>query len=227
MSNELTGDYDVVVQFSTGAVNRVLAAMHSGNRLLHSLSTRVDDNPAFSRLVTAAMDGTAHAISDPNAAARFRAPLVAVAARAPVSDSRAPTGPLIERPPDSNMLPHPPPAASRDAQATFTSGASTLINTQATISELLKQVDHYSHLHGVAQMQIGCADHQSARRRSARHHPHSHEGPLHCSTATCGRGWRLTQTRSSFRRGASVRVISARRTTSCTICLSASPVACN
>ena len=55
MANPLTGDYDVVVQFSTGAVNRILAAMHSGNRLLHSLSTRIDDNPVFSRLVTAVM----------------------------------------------------------------------------------------------------------------------------------------------------------------------------
>ena len=37
----------------------------------------------------------------------------------------------------------------------FPNDASVLINTQATIAELLKQVDHYSHLHGVAQMQLG------------------------------------------------------------------------
>src|SRR5688500_12255622 len=100
MSNDLTGDYDVVVQFSTGAVNRVLAAMHRGNRLLHSLSTRVDDNPAFSRLVTAAMDHGGYAVSDPNTAASFRAPLVAAVTKPPASDSHTRPGPpVVERPP--------------------------------------------------------------------------------------------------------------------------------
>ena len=43
MANDLTGDFDAVVQFSVGAADRVLAAMHRGNRFPHSLSTRVSD----------------------------------------------------------------------------------------------------------------------------------------------------------------------------------------
>src|SRR5712692_5755043 len=45
MANDLTGDFDVVAEFSVAAVNRVLAAMHRGNRFPHSLSVRVDDTP--------------------------------------------------------------------------------------------------------------------------------------------------------------------------------------
>ena len=156
MSNDLTGDYDVVVQFSTGAVNRVLAAMHRGNRLLHSVSTRVDDNPAFSRLVTVAMDHSGFAVSDPTAASSFRAPLVAVAADLPAA-TESHTGSAVptERPPGQNLTPIAPPPVATVAKPTFLGNASVLINTQATIAELVKQVDHYSHLHGVAQMQLG------------------------------------------------------------------------
>ena len=45
MANALTGDFDVVAEFATQAVNRVLAAMHSAERFPHSMSLRVDDNP--------------------------------------------------------------------------------------------------------------------------------------------------------------------------------------
>ncbi len=45
MPNNLTGAFDVVAEFSTGAINRVLAAMHRGGRLQHSLSVRVDNTP--------------------------------------------------------------------------------------------------------------------------------------------------------------------------------------
>ncbi len=44
MANDLTGDFDVVVQFSKHAVERVLAAMHRGNRFPHTLSLRVTDS---------------------------------------------------------------------------------------------------------------------------------------------------------------------------------------
>ncbi len=50
MSNELTGDFDVVVEFTIGAANRVLAAMHRGERFPHSLTLRVDDSPPRSEL---------------------------------------------------------------------------------------------------------------------------------------------------------------------------------
>src|SRR5258708_2631386 len=45
MANNLTGDFDVVAEFALPAVNRVLAAMHQCERLLHSISVRVDDRP--------------------------------------------------------------------------------------------------------------------------------------------------------------------------------------
>jgi peroxiredoxin len=45
VANQLTGDFDVVAQFSLPAVNRLLAAMHAIQRFPHSLSLRVDDIP--------------------------------------------------------------------------------------------------------------------------------------------------------------------------------------
>src|SRR5262245_16342164 len=45
MANALTGDFDVVAEFSLLAVDRLLAAMHQTGRLLHCISARVDDNP--------------------------------------------------------------------------------------------------------------------------------------------------------------------------------------
>src|SRR5947209_4142212 len=45
MANNLTGDFDVVAEFTTLAIDRLLAAMHQCGRILHSISVRVDDNP--------------------------------------------------------------------------------------------------------------------------------------------------------------------------------------
>jgi hypothetical protein len=45
VANDLTGDFDVVAEFSLPAVNRLLAAMHGFSRFPHSLSLRVDDIP--------------------------------------------------------------------------------------------------------------------------------------------------------------------------------------
>lgn len=45
MANDLTGDFDVVAEFSLPAVNRLLAAMHGTSRFPHSMSLRVDDIP--------------------------------------------------------------------------------------------------------------------------------------------------------------------------------------
>ena len=54
MPNNLTGDYDVVAAFSLQAVDRILAAMHRGKHLPHSLSMAVDDIPQL-RLGVAAV----------------------------------------------------------------------------------------------------------------------------------------------------------------------------
>jgi peroxiredoxin len=45
MANNLTGDFDVVAEFTVLAVDRALAAMHRAERLLHSTTIRVDDTP--------------------------------------------------------------------------------------------------------------------------------------------------------------------------------------
>jgi len=45
MANALTGDFDVVAEFSVATVNRILAAMHQCERFLHSVSAAVDDAP--------------------------------------------------------------------------------------------------------------------------------------------------------------------------------------
>jgi peroxiredoxin len=45
MANDLTGDFDVVAEFSIPGVNRVLAAMHRAGRFPHSTAIRVDDVP--------------------------------------------------------------------------------------------------------------------------------------------------------------------------------------
>src|SRR5713226_8899726 len=63
MANELTGGFDVVAEFSVAAVNRVLAAMHRGNRFPHSLSVRVDDTPQ-SRGSLPVLDLTGRAVTN-------------------------------------------------------------------------------------------------------------------------------------------------------------------
>ena len=42
MANALTGDFDVVAEFAMPAANRVLATLHRGERVPHSVSVRVD-----------------------------------------------------------------------------------------------------------------------------------------------------------------------------------------
>src|SRR5450432_490248 len=54
MSNDVTGDYDIVAQFSVASICRILAAMHCGQRFPHSLSMLVDDYP-ISKLGTRAV----------------------------------------------------------------------------------------------------------------------------------------------------------------------------
>jgi len=45
VANNLTGDFDVVAEFSIPGVDRMLAAMHQAGRFFHSVSVHVDDNP--------------------------------------------------------------------------------------------------------------------------------------------------------------------------------------
>ena len=45
MPAQVTGDFDIVAEFSIPGVNRILAAMHSSGRFPHAISGKVDDNP--------------------------------------------------------------------------------------------------------------------------------------------------------------------------------------
>jgi peroxiredoxin len=67
MANDLTGDFDVVVEFSLQAANRVLAAMHANERFLHSVSLRVDDNqpPGKGQFPRPSVGGTLDAFGEP------------------------------------------------------------------------------------------------------------------------------------------------------------------
>src|SRR6266545_1238810 len=44
MANDLTGDFDVVAEFAIPAANRIIAAMHRVERMLHTMSVRVKDD---------------------------------------------------------------------------------------------------------------------------------------------------------------------------------------
>src|SRR4051794_21528857 len=80
MANDLTGDFDVVAEFSIPAANRVLAAMHRGRRVPHSWTLRVDDynhihiplgkaSASITAGIRALTDGRGQAATDPVAAA--------------------------------------------------------------------------------------------------------------------------------------------------------------
>jgi len=81
VANDLTGDFDVVAEFSLAAVNRLLAAMHGIKRFPHSLALRVDDipqppdryRPSVLELIDLAGDPVVH----PD---RIRVPVVATGA---------------------------------------------------------------------------------------------------------------------------------------------------
>jgi peroxiredoxin len=70
MSNDLTGDYDVVAEFSVAAIHRLLAGMHRGERLAHSLSLRVNDTPESGKTARSIVDVFGKATSDPVSVAR-------------------------------------------------------------------------------------------------------------------------------------------------------------
>jgi hypothetical protein len=83
MANDLTGDFDAVVQFSIGAADRVLAAMHRANRFPHSLSPRVSDAsglpPWALTTLTYIVDRLGNAIATFGPLAKFTGPLQSAA----------------------------------------------------------------------------------------------------------------------------------------------------
>jgi peroxiredoxin len=68
MANDLTGDFDVVAEITVLAADRVLAAMHRCERLLHSISIRVDDTPPRQfpprSVITGVLDGLGEVVAN-------------------------------------------------------------------------------------------------------------------------------------------------------------------
>jgi len=81
MANDLTGDFDVVAEFSLPAANRVLAAMHRGQRIPHSLSLSVVDShkvhglPGKTMVALSVVDGLGNALVNPVLLAQPRSSL--------------------------------------------------------------------------------------------------------------------------------------------------------
>ena len=140
MANALTGDFDVVAEFTLGAANRVLAAMHCGGRLPHSWSLRVseyvyhqlDPRKLGATGVRHYVDTAGKPIVNPLAVAR-------AAARESVAQAPRPSCPEPETPVN---IPKPVPihAAARSG---------ILVGPGSPIDLFPK------HLNGVAQLQLG------------------------------------------------------------------------
>ena len=92
MSNAITGDFDVVAQFTILAADRVLAAMHQTERFLHSLTASVDDNPSpgtvvNNPVVVGVVDAFGDAVTNQNLVGKPQ----------PLSGSAAVANPLFAR----------------------------------------------------------------------------------------------------------------------------------
>ena len=92
MSNAITGDFDVVAQFTILAADRVLAAMHQTERFLHSLTASVNDNPSpgtvvNNPVVVGVVDAFGDAVTNQNLVGKPQ----------PLSGSAAVANPLFAR----------------------------------------------------------------------------------------------------------------------------------
>jgi peroxiredoxin len=148
MANDLTGDFDVVAEFSVPAANRVLAAMHRGMRLPHSWSLRVDDYHHIhvplgaAQSVTgvrAVADAFGDAITNPDVVAK-------VSAQAPSATSMNVASDFVVN--------APKPAGSVGDPASPVSPRA-LNNFNPANLPSAAALEHASHLVGVAQVQLG------------------------------------------------------------------------
>ena len=157
MPNDFTGDFDIVAEFTLGAANRILAAMHRGARLPHSWSLQVDDYTHFhipltgvkqAPVIRSIVDNFGDAVTDPGRAAN---PSVARA----FGLGSTPINPAVDIPvntPRSSAADTSSPATSqhlRDA------GSTTAHELGAAEILSLGALERASHLTGVAQLQMG------------------------------------------------------------------------
>jgi peroxiredoxin len=142
MPNDLTGNYDVVAEFTLGAANRVLAAMHRGRRLAHSWSLRVDDYthlhfPSWG-VVRSVVDVFGEALVDTAAVAAAPGPGPRISAASAVNPNLDPAVNL------------PPRAPAPNLQISSSRISETI--DPAVIGLLAPR-----HLTGVAQLQLGAS----------------------------------------------------------------------
>src|SRR6266480_5223239 len=155
MANDLTGDFDVVAQFSLGAANRVLAAMHAVGRLPHSWSLRVDDYTHFTFRpgdvvkvtgVRAAVDRFGEPVTNPTVVAQVSTAATAVARPSP----SVPVSLNVDSP--VNL---PKPSSTVAAQLADLTHPDVLgpLGVIAQIPPIELFIP--KHLNGVAQLQLG------------------------------------------------------------------------
>ncbi len=151
MPNDLTGDFDIVAEFTLGAANRVLAAMHCGGRLPHSWSLQVDDYAHHHvplsgykavPVIRAIVDSFGDAVTDPGRTANPSG------ARA-ISPGSTPLNPAVDIPVNT-------PKSVTRTELTLDSpqsgGAGSISLTRFGAAGALSPA---SHLSGVAQLQLG------------------------------------------------------------------------
>ena len=137
MANELTGDFDLVVEFPTRTATRVLAAMHRGQRFPHSASIRVNDRAPVSPLakvlrpISAHVDAFGDAIINPRR--------VGIDKFAPIATNR-----------ETELA---SPRVSPDALSSTAAVLDSVVNPLHGLNERAALV--HSELEGVAQLQLG------------------------------------------------------------------------
>ncbi|HEX2721927.1 MAG TPA: TlpA disulfide reductase family protein [Gemmatimonadaceae bacterium] len=190
MANDLTGDYDVVAQFSLDAVNRILAAMHRGKRLPHALSMAVDDypDPRIGVAAISIVDVHGEAMLDP-AKVRIAAHANAAASVGRLSEEvirnvdpvvnfrRDPLPPRVRGLDGAASSVSPPPLETRTHEVPLGPGDARGFAGHATdradIIDGIGTGESYSYLSGVAQLQLGPPTMQIAGNRTDRAEVHT------------------------------------------------------
>jgi peroxiredoxin len=159
MPNDLTGDFDIVAEFTLGAANRVLAAMHCGERLPHSWSLQVDDfthvRVPLSRgkevpVIRSIVDSFGQPVTDPGRVATASAANMAATGSIPVN-------PAVDFPVNTPRSPAAGTPTSPSMESPHGAGAGSISPTELGAATPLSPgaLKRASHLSGVAQLQMG------------------------------------------------------------------------
>jgi len=155
MGNELTGDFDVVAEFTVPAANRVLAAMHRGGRLPHTWSLRVDDyadvrpgTPAVAGLtptltgIRSAVDSSGEALANPAAVVN-------------ANGAAGPRSGNVVNPNVDVLVNQPKSAAAIIGSAIDPANREASLGNNPASSLTPGALARATHLTGVAQLQLG------------------------------------------------------------------------